>query len=730
MPNVLDLTPMAVWQQIEADDADWSRLGKEKLFSMLVDLHLTRAFEEALLTVAGDNLINGPVHSSIGEEASAIGVTSALRDTDQVGTSHRGHSQFLGKMLRFVDKQNWNPLDEAVPGPIHEVLRRTFAEVMGLAQGFCKGRGGSMHLRNAEAGCIGSNAIIGGGVPFAAGEAWAKQRKGEGDVVFCFFGDGSVHIGAVPETLNLAALYDLPICFVIVNNGYAVSTTLEEQSREIRMSARGLGFGIPSFRVDGMDPVAVRIVTEQAVDLMRAGKGPVIIEAMVYRYLHHSGPLAGSAFGYRSKDEEAKWRRNDPIDFLAAGMIKRGWLTQEQDDLLRKRAQDALNEVVAALTELKGNHRQVRPGLLPDPSSRDDGVRGDLSEFDGVQFVERETFTGEVADAKFIEALPRVMGRRMETDERVFVIGEDIHRLRGGTNGQTRGLPERFPDRIVPTPISENGFCGLAGGVALEGTYRPVVELMYPDFALVAADQLFNQIAKVRHMFGGDSRVPLVVRSKAGIGAGYGSQHSMDPAGLYANWPGWRIVAPSTPFDYVGLFNSALRCDDPVLVLEHVQLYPMSGPTPVDDLDYYIPLGKAKVVRPGRAFTVLTYSYMTTVALRVAAEMGIDPEIVDLRSLDRAGLDWETIGASVRKTNNVVIVEEGSLTASYGGMLADEVQRRLFDHLDQPVKRVYGGEASPSVSRILELAAIVGAAQIRDAFVEVLADTGDRSWAA
>ena len=231
-------------------------------------------------------------------------------------------------------------------------------------------------------------------------------------MVFCFFGDGSVHIGAVPETLNLAALYDLPICFFIVNNGYAVSTTLEEQSRETRMSSRGLGFGIPSFRVDGMDPVAVRVATEQAVDLMRACKGPVVIEAMVYRFFHHSGSLAGSAFGYRSKDEEAEGRGKDPLEFLARGMIERRWLTQEENELLRKRARDALNEVVDVLTELNGNHRQVRPGLAPDPSFLDYGVRGDLAEFDGVRFVERETFTGALAEGKFIEALPRVLGRR------------------------------------------------------------------------------------------------------------------------------------------------------------------------------------------------------------------------------------------------------------------------------------------------------------------------------
>jgi 2-oxoisovalerate dehydrogenase E1 component len=225
-------------------------------------------------------------------------------------------------------------------------------------------------------------------------------------------------------------------------------------------------------------------------------------------------------------------------------------------------------------------------------------------------------------------------------------------------------------------------------------------------------------------MFGGDARVPIVVRSKVALGSGYGSQHSMDPAGLYSNWPGWRIVAPSTPFDYVGLFNSALLCEDPVLVIEHQQLYASTGPIAGDDLDYYIQLGKAKVVRVGDSFTVLTYLYMTTVALQVADQMNVGAEIVDLRSLDRAGLDWETIGASIRKTNNVVIVEQGSLTASYGAMLADEVQRRFMDYLDQPVKRVHGGEASPSVSRVLEQATIVKADDLRRAFEGVLADKG------
>ena len=187
---------------------------------------------------------------------------------------------------------------------------------------------------------------------------------------------------------------------------------------------------------------------------------------------------------------------------------------------------------------------------------------------------------------------------------------------------------------------------------------------------------------------------------------------------------GWRVVAPSTPFDYVGLMNSALLCRDPVLVIEHVDLYKSKGPTPAQDLDYFIPLGKAKVVRPGATMTILTYSAMVAPTLEAVEALGIDAEVIDLRSLDRAGLDWDTISASVRKTNNVLIVEQGSIGTSYGGMLADEVQRRLFDWLDQPIQRVYGGEASPSISKVLESAACAGPEEIALGLRRVMSEQG------
>jgi 2-oxoisovalerate dehydrogenase E1 component len=350
----------------------------------------------------------------------------------------------------------------------------------------------------------------------------------------------------------------------------------------------------------------------------------------------------------------------------------------------------------------------------------DVGIRGALPAADGRRICEQADFGGRLVERKFVDVVADVLARRMETDPRVVVLGEDVHRLKGGTNGATRGLQERFPDRVLGTPISENAFFGLAAGAAMDGRLRPVVEFMYPDFTWVAADQVFNQAGKARHMFGGQCAVPLVLRTKVAMGTGYGSQHLMDPAGLFATSPGWRIVAPSTPFDYVGLMNAALTCDDPVLVIEHVDLYQRTMPAPADDLDFLVPLGRAAVRRPGRRATLLTYLAMVQPALDAVERLGLDVEVVDLRSLDRAGIDWATIGESLRKTNRVLVVEQGALGPSWGGWLADELQRRFFDWLDHPVERVTGAESAPTISKVLERAAIAGVEELEDGLRRVL----------
>lgn len=354
------------------------------------------------------------------------------------------------------------------------------------------------------------------------------------------------------------------------------------------------------------------------------------------------------------------------------------------------------------------------------------GLRGDTSELDGARTLDPLDYDGGLERKKFVDAVASVMDRRMDEDERIVLMGEDIHRLSGGTNGATKGLAKRYPGRVLGTPISENAFAGLGGGMALDGRFRPVVEFMYPDFLWVAADQVFNQIGRARHMFGGVNPVPLVLRTKVAMGSGYGSQHLMDPAGIFTTSPGWRIVAPSTAADYIGLMNAALALQDPVLVIEHVDLYGQTDEVPAGDLDYQLPFGKAGIRRAGNDVTVISYLSMVRHSLEAVEQTGIDAEVIDLRWLDAASLDWDTLGESIRKTGAVLIVEQGARGTSYGGLLADEIQRRFFDWLDQPIERVTGGEASPSISRVLERAAIARTEEVVAGLERVRLGMGER----
>ncbi len=729
MPERRSLDTGTAWVELTTTPDDWAATDPALLISMLAQLHLIRAFEETVLELAAEGLVHGPAHSSIGQEGGAVGSIIGLRSTDAVNGSHRGHHQFLAKAITHVTGGRLG-LDELVPPAVRTVLHRTLAEILGLAQGYCRGRGGSMHLQWFEAGALGTNAIVGGGAPMATGHAWAQLHSGTSDLTINYFGDGASQIGSVLESMNLAATWRLPVAFFIENNLYGVSTHVSEVTADVRLSVRGQGFGIPGWRVDGMDPLAVHLAVTEAAERLRAGEGPAVVEAQVYRFFHQNGPYPGSVFGYRTKDEEQQWRTHDPLERVGAELTRLGHLDEERVLAVRRAAQAAMAEIAGELLETDPadpGKRRIRPQLWPDPGFVDVGIRGDAGELDSLPVLEPLTHEGPWRETRFVDAVAGVMDRRMEQDERIVVLGEDVHRLSGGTNGATKGLAAKYgPGRVLGTPISENAFLGLGGGLALDGRFRPVVEFMYPDFVWVAADQVFNQVGKARHMFGGDNPVPLVLRTKVAMGSGYGSQHLMDPAGLFATSPGWRIVAPSTAADYVGLMNAALALQDPVLVIEHIDLYGTADRVPDGDLDYVIPPGTAALRREGDEATVISYLSMVRHCLEAIDETGLEADLIDLRWLDRASIDWSTIEASVRRTNAVVIVEQGARGTSYGAWLADEIQRRLFDWLDQPVHRVTGGEASPSISKVLERAAIARTEEVVAALEQVRAGMGGR----
>ncbi|MDQ4490798.1 thiamine pyrophosphate-dependent enzyme [Sinomonas sp. ASV486] len=736
MPTTSPLSLSADCTELQTTRDDWDAADPALLETMLVQMQTVRTFEEAVLQLAGEGLVHGPAHSSIGQEGAAVGSVLALAAADGVNGTHRGHHQFLAKGLSYLRPEGLTLADGIKDDRLIEFLRCTMSEILGLKAGFSGGRGGSMHLQWMEAGALGTNAIVGGGVPLAAGNAWAQRRDAQnaeedGDasgigVTVTYFGDGASNIGSTLETFNLAAAWRLPLCFFIENNLYAVSTHVAEVTGDPRLAARGPGFGITSWRVDGMDPLAVYLAQRAAVGHMRAGRGATLIEAETYRYFHQNGPFPGSAFGYRSKEEEKQWRDRDPLRRVADEMTRRGLVSKEQLEDLQSSIAELVAGVVEALTEKDPDSskgaRRIRPALWPDPATVDDGIRAELVV--GGQVLS-DDYERAARPRRFVDAIADVLGRRMDLDQGVVILGEDVHRLKGGTNGATRGLKDAHPDRVLGTPISENAFAGLAGGLSMTGRYKPVVEFMYSDFVWVAADQIFNQIGKARHMFGGQSGMPVVLRSKVAMGAGYGSQHSMDPAGIFATNPGWRIVAPSTPGDYIGLMNTALDLQDPVLVLEHVDLYGTQGPIPEGDLDYRLPVGRAAVRRAGKGATVLTYLNMVGLCLQAAEQRSqLDAEVIDLRWLDKASLDWEAIGASIKKTNNVLIVEQGASGTSYGGWLADEIQRRFFDYLDQPIQRVMGREAAPSISKVLEAAANADLDDVLTGFDELARNLG------
>jgi 2-oxoisovalerate dehydrogenase E1 component len=263
---------------------------------------------------------------------------------------------------------------------------------------------------------------------------------------------------------------------------------------------------------------------------------------------------------------------------------------------------------------------------------------------------------------------------------------------------------------------------GIAFGACLCGM-KPIVEIMFPDFCYVAADQLFNQIAKLKYLYGGRDEVLLVLRTRIAAGLGYGAQHSSDPGGLFALFAGWRIVAPSSPFDYVGLFNSAIICRDPVLVMEHQALYREKGEVPKGNLDYCIPLGRARVLWHGTDATVVTYlrgvRYMETIRTDLE-RAGLNVECIDLRSLDYASIDYDTIARSLEKTGSLIVVEEASRSMGIGARLADEVQERFFHLLKRPVRHLNSRDIPMPVSRSLEKEVLINPESILEALASYL----------
>ncbi len=668
-------------------------LTRDEVLGYLRQMMEIRALENQIAEFLGKAVLKGASHLYAGQEAVAVGAVGAIETTDLITSTHRGH----GHGHAHGDKVAQTPELK------QEHYNKMMAEVLGKATGYCKGKGGSMHIADVLHGNLGATGIVGGNIAVATGAALAEKMKGSGKVVICFFGDGAVNEGSFHESLNMASIWDLPVVFVCENNMYGMSVPWATVTKLPDAAARACAYGIPGEVVDGMDVLAVRGAVKKAVDRARRGEGPTLVECKTYRYYghSHSDPRA-----YRTKEEEAAWKARDPINALRDGLISIGWLTEAEFD--------KMDETVQAKLETAVQFAQASPEPSPDELTTDVFAPAKFTQADydtdrRLRAAIREN-PSQFKQVTYAQAIADALREEMIRDERVFCLGEDIG-LYGGAYGATRGLYAEFGKwRVLDTPISEASIAGAAVGAAMAGM-RPVSEIMYVDFTPLAMDQLANQGAKNRYMFGGKTAVPMVVRTEGGAGRAIAAHHSQSLESLWTHFPGIYVVMPSTPYDARGLLKAAIRDDNPVMFIEHKMLYKEKGPVP--DEDYIIPFGVADIKRAGRDITLVTYSRMVYRALEAAdilAKEGIDVEVIDLRTLKP--LDLETVVSSVKKTGRLVGVTESYENTSFINEVMMQVNEAAFDYLDAPMVRVASANVPVPRAEILEDLAIPNTGRI------------------
>jgi 2-oxoisovalerate dehydrogenase E1 component len=675
-------------------------LAREDLLTYLRQMLEIRYFEEKVFDLLGRDVIRGASHLYAGQEAVAVGAIAALREDDLITSTHRGH----GHCHAHGDSHAETEAEK------QEHLDKMMAELIGRETGYCKGRGGSMHIADVEKGNLGATGIVGGNIPVAAGAALAQKLMGTDRVVLCFFGDGAANTGNFHESLNMASLWDLPVVYICENNKYAMSVPWMSASKLSNVADRVSAYGMPGEVVDGMDVLVMRGAVARAIERARRGEGPTLIEAKCYRWYGHS---RSDPKAYRTKEEEKAWKERDPIQVLKRRMIKEKLLSEDEFAQVDAEAQQALERATGFALE------------SPEPRAEDVALDVYTPLKTGPEDVEREKelrrLVRESKDMRQItywQALNEALREELDRDETVFLLGEDVG-LYGGAYGATRGLFQEYGRwRIMDSPISEAAIGGAGVGAAMAGM-RPVVEIMYVDFTPLAMDQIANQGAKNRYMFGGKTTVPLVVRTEGGAGRAIAAHHSQSLEALWTHFPGIYVVMPATPYDAKGLLKAAIRDDNPIMFIEHKMLYGTKGPVPEEE--YIIPLGVADVKRQGRDVTLVTYSRMVLRALEAAellAQEGIDVEVIDLRCLKP--LDLETVIESVKKTGHFVGLTEGYHTNSFISELMALVNEHAFDWLDAPMVRVASVDVPIPRAEVLEDTTIPNVQRIMEACREII----------
>ncbi len=596
-------------------------------------------------------------------------------------------------------------------------LKGLFAEALARKDGLNKGKGGAPHISDPESGSMLTTAIVGAGTPIANGLALAAKMRGQDRVTVVNFGDGATSIGAVHEAMNLAGAWKLPIIFMCQNNQIGEYTKIPDYTASPDFAGRAAGYGFRGVKLDGNNPAAFYAGMKEVVADVRAGKGPVFVEALTLRLGTHAGFQPNELL---TKEELAAGRANWPVPKTRALLLDAGICTEAE---LAAMDGAAAAEVADALAFALASDPITEADMYSDVYANSDDVprRG----FYPVR-AEEAAPVGETRSMGIQEAVVTAQDLALAADPGVFLLGEDIGDPPGGVFKTSAGLETKWgKERVRPTPIAEQAIIGCAIGASLVGM-RPVAELMFSDFTAVTMDQIANHAAKQRYMSGSATHAPMTIRimMSGGIG-GFGAQHSQSLEAWLLHVPGLKVAYPSTPLDARGLLTTCIFDEDPCVHLESMLL---NFGAPKEDVplgDYRVPFGVAKVRREGSDITLISFGWQVSQCMAAAEELakeGVNAEVIDLRSL--MPLDYHRVLDSVKKTRRALVVHAATEFCGLGSEIASTINEELFPILKAPASR-FGAVYTPiSFSSTVEMQQMPNAGTIVARVREVMRDRG------
>lgn len=565
-------------------------------------------------------------------------------------------------------------------------IQGLFAESLGRIGGLNKGKGGAPHISDPTSGSMLTTAIVGAGPPIANGLALATKLRGEKRVTIVNFGDGATSIGAIHEAMNMAGVWKLPVIFMCQNNQIGEYTKPAGYTASEDFAGRAKGYGFKGVKLDGNDPVAFYNGMKDVIEAVRNGEGPVFVEAVTLRLGRHAGIGDNPDL---TKEELEAGKANAPMVKVRALLIDAGIATDEELAVVEA---DAKEEVRAAIEGALQSPVTPYEETLIDVYGDPDVVprRGHYPVREDV------TISEEGAPVVLMSAAITEATRiAMEADPEVILLGEDVGDPPGGVFKTSVGLQTQFgPERVRPTPIAEQSIIGAGTGAALVGM-KPITEIMFADFAAVCLDQIVNHTAKQRYMSGAATHVPMTMRIIVGGGIyGFGAQHSQSLESWLLHTPGLKVAYPSNPLDAKGMLLSCIFDEDPCVHFESIALLrAFKGPLP--EGDYRIPLGVAKVVKPGTDITLISYGWQlhqSLTAAKALEEEGISVEVIDLRSL--MPIDYHRVLESVKKTRRALVVHAATEFCGLGSEIASTINEELFSTLKAPASR-FGADYAP-----------------------------------